>query len=136
MKKKRFFVIALLVFCMASAVTVCAGVKASYLESKYLDMELYGRISFLEKPCWLQDVISYKAALTGTDFDLIVEGKDKYQVYVTPSSNKKSFNSIYLTEEVKTIERNSRKCGFNCTFGKLEMVCFTDKCELVSFDND
>lgn len=44
MKKKRFFVIALLVFCMASAVTVCAGAKSRIIEEKDLDVRLFGWI--------------------------------------------------------------------------------------------
>ena len=76
MKKKRFFVIALLVFCMASAVTVC----------------------------------------------------------VRPMSNKKTLSKIQLSEDRK-VATGEVKCGYNCAYGKLVMVCFTASNVLVSFDN-
>ena len=136
MKKKRFFVIALLVFWMASAVTVCAGVKSRIIEDKYVDMRLYGSISFEEKSLWFQDVITYSARVSGTDFDLLVEDKKGYEVYVMPRSDKKIIGKIELSEDVRSVYASSVKCGKDCAYGKLIMVCFTVSNELVSFDND
>lgn len=134
MKKKRFFVIALLVFCMASAVTVCAGAKSRIIEEKDLDVRLFGWISFEKKPAFCRDIIYYRASVSGTDTDLIVKDKTGYEVCVRPMSNKKTLSKIQLSEDRK-VATGEVKCGYNCAYGKLVMVCFTASNVLVSFDN-